>query len=168
MTQPNAYTGFWTGHEQKAAYVAEQWVGGASAGYIARALGTTRGTVMGKVRRMGLSGRQTSPGLQLRAPRQPRKPKVPRPPVKARVQRTPLPVPTEGLVRFIDHKGSFQCIAPMWPNDQAWKPDAVYSVMVCGRPVEDGKSYCAAHCAAFYLPEKKRERGGFVLFPRAA
>jgi hypothetical protein len=147
------------------AFLTRRWAEGASAEFIAREMGTTKGSIIGKVFRLRLAKRETSDKLRLRKGR-PKGP--PKSPVKARVQRTPLPVPTEGLVRFIDHKGSFQCIAPMWPNDQAWKPDAVYSVMVCGRPVEDGKSYCAAHCAAFYLPEKKRERGGFVLFPRAA
>jgi len=57
-----------------------------------------------------------------------------------------LPLPTEGLVRFIDYRLHSQCAYPCWPDNQAWKPSHVQTVMVCGRPVEgEGKSYCEAH-----------------------
>jgi hypothetical protein len=152
------------------AFLTRRWAEGASAEFIAREMGTTKGSIIGKVFRLRLAKRETSDKLRLRRSGNPKgRPKgPPKSPVKARVQRTPLPIPTTGLLRFVEPRNSFQCVFPMWPDNQAWKPSEVHSVMLCGRAVEKDKPYCAAHCSLAYVPEKKRERGGFVLFPRTA
>lgn len=64
---------FWTA--DKTADLEQRWNDGQSAGFIAEALGTTRGAIMGKVDRLGLSYRITTT-----IKRQPRKIADKRPP----------------------------------------------------------------------------------------
>src|SRR3990167_5203409 len=55
------------------------------------------------------------------------------------------PLPTEGLVRFLDSRRG-QCGFPYWDDTRNWKPDRVETVMVCGRPTGDvTATYCECH-----------------------
>ena len=139
-----AYPSSWT--DDRIEVLAKLWRDGRSASAIARALGgVTRNAVIGKVHRLGLSGRATParPGIG-RA----RTPKAGRP--AARLRRTPLlrpwpvvakPAPLEGTADMRS-VGRRDC---RWPIGDPKHP----GFALCGRRAVRG-AYCAAHGALAY------------------
>ena len=121
------------------------WLDGLSASQIAKQLGgVTRNAVIGKVHRLGLSGRR-APSAPARAPRV----AAPRMPRSARPARSPRPVrpalsvvapPSTpegpGLVDNLIHLVAHVC---KWPIGDPKRPDFSF----CGRRT-DGR-YCTAH-----------------------
>ena len=135
----------WT--DDRVEVLTKLWREGRSAAAIARDLGgVTRNAVLGKIHRLGLSGRAipARPGT-----RRPRPPKAERP---ARVRRPPVlqawpavvePVPMEGTADIVS-VGAHAC---RWPIGDPKAP----GFMLCGRRAERG-AYCAAHGAIAYRP----------------
>jgi GcrA cell cycle regulator len=128
------------------------WLGGLSASQVAKALGgVTRNAVIGKVHRLGLSGRAV-PSAPTRPaptsiPRSPRRVAAPR--VKPAVRLTLLAAPAEappegpGLVPSLTMLGAHAC---KWPIGD---PKAS-SFSFCGR-LANGP-YCPAHKAQAFRP----------------
>jgi GcrA cell cycle regulator len=134
-----SYPSSWT--DERVDVLTKLWRDGKSASAIARELGgVTRNAVIGKVHRLGLSGRATParPGSRrVRAPKAERPaPRLRRPPA---LRGSPIVVdagPLEGLSDIIS-VGPHQC---RWPIGD---PKAAGFVL-CGRRVARG-AYCAPH-----------------------
>jgi len=130
------------------------WREGLSASQIARNLGgVTRNAVIGKIHRLGLSGRATPHVPGARRPdagRGERRLRRPSPPPAVRTYResaavTPLtlPVPETGLATVLSVRYG-QCRWPMGdPLSDGFR--------LCGRGARRG-AYCAAHGALAYRP----------------
>ena len=157
----------WT--EERVGLLKKLWLEGLSASQIAKQLGgVTRNAVIGKVHRLGLSGRAT--------PSQPPRPafKPPRParPVSSsslaprRIATGPMAGPGGGHepqpqpVYYVEEPGSATVLtlgAHMckWPIGDPASDNFTF----CGRRIGDG-SYCVEHARVAYQPQQKGKRGG--------
>jgi GcrA cell cycle regulator len=162
----------WT--EERVQELKKLWAEGHSASQIAKKLGAvTRNAVIGKVHRLGLSGRATPSRPVKRPPQLARpKPQTQARPSSSPAMRAPLPVdaldpveevavpvsahvepqrlPNGDMVTVLTVKDSM-C---KWPiGDPA---DAAFGF--CGRASATGSPYCAEHAQVAFQPAKKRER----------
>jgi GcrA cell cycle regulator len=160
----------WT--EERVAELKKLWAEGHSASQIAKRLGSvTRNAVIGKVHRLGLSGRATPSRPVKRPPRlaRPKPQQVPRqaqtrganalavrpeaapqqaPEVETNVE--PQRLPNGDMVTVLTVKDTM-C---KWPiGDPA---DATFGF--CGHAAQEGAVYCAEHARVAFQPAKKRER----------
>jgi GcrA cell cycle regulator len=146
------------------------WQEGHSASQIAKQLGgVTRNAVIGKVHRLGLSGRA--------APSQPSRPlyKPARPPrsvnaaqpipsnmirrPEAPTQRQSLPVVSAPSVPFVEGPGTATVLTLgsrmcKWPIGDPTSDDFSF----CGRRANDGIPYCTEHARVAYQPSQKKKR----------
>ena len=123
------------------------WLNGLSASQIAKQLGgVTRNAVIGKVHRLGLSGR-AQPSRPARLPRSPRRAAPPPRPVArmAPPQTRPQPAPEgPGLVPSLAVLGAHAC---KWPIGDPKAADFSF----CGR-IASGGPYCPSHKASAFQP----------------
>ena len=125
------------------------WAEGLSASQIARALGdVTRNAVIGKVHRLGLSGRATTTRVD-----RPRTVAVRRPP------RPRLIVPQAETVEEAKlPTGEFATVMTVkegmckWPIGDPSSDEFHF----CGNPTSGGLPYCAAHARMAYQPSQSR------------
>ena len=147
----------WT--DERVAILKKLWLEGLSASQIAKQLGgVTRNAVIGKVHRLGLSGRAT--------PSQPQRPvfKAPRPsrPVSTpsmAPRRIAPSAPEPSPVYYAEEPGSATVLtlgAHMckWPIGDPASDNFTF----CGRRIGEG-SYCVEHARVAYQPQQKRGRG---------
>lgn len=147
------------------------WADGLSASQIAAELGfVTRGGVIGKVHRIGLSGRAKSPSST--SPR-PRKARASGLTVRmgggrasfnpAHGAATPEPAPDrtmlaahEAAIPFAQRKTLVQLAdtSCRWPVGDPQAPDFFF----CGGDSEVDHQYCAFHCRIAYQPARDRRR----------
>jgi len=151
----------WT--EDRVEILTKLWAEGLSASQIAKKLGgVTRNAVIGKVHRLGLSGRATpsrprkatskSSTPRARKTSAPSAPRTPRPIVAAA---TPPPPPLEAkplptgeyatILTIRDH----MC---KWPIGDPSSSEFRF----CGRRVKESEPYCEAHCSVAYQPSRRR------------
>jgi GcrA cell cycle regulator len=154
----------WT--DERVELLKKLWADGLSASQIAKQLGgVTRNAVIGKVHRLGLSGR-AAPSQPARpafkAPRAPRA-AVAAPAAPRRIE-APAPVPVAAMptppVVYKEEPGSATVLtlgAHMckWPIGDP----ASDSFSFCGRRSSDGP-YCSDHARVAYQPQQKRVRSG--------
>jgi hypothetical protein len=153
----NSRTHDWT--KKRIALLSEMWMSGYSSGECARRLGVSRNAAIGKLRRLGLLGRERPqlPTMRLRLPparrvllkntsnfeqpkKTPQKPKKrqnqrPLPPPEPYQAPPPPPVPPIGSYRLLDLRHN-SC---RWPEGDG--PIFVF----CGRPQASRSSYCEEH-----------------------
>ena len=151
----------WT--DERVATLKKLWLDGLSASQIAKQLGgVTRNAVIGKVHRLGLSGRA--------APSQPARPafKAPRParvaaPAPAPVVRRAVDVPVAPTLPSVLRQetpgsatvltlGAHMC---KWPIGDP----ATEGFTFCGKGAHDGP-YCDAHAQIAYQPQQARKKSG--------
>jgi GcrA cell cycle regulator len=167
----------WT--DERVETLKKLWQDGHSASQIAKQLGgVTRNAVIGKVHRLGLSGRAapSSPARPMYkpAPRPTRTaapaahvPSQPAPSHAAPVRRDPIvaarPVVSQPIVPYVESPGTATVLtlgAKMckWPIGDP----ASDGFSFCGRRSDDGTPYCVEHARVAYQPSqktKKRETG---------
>jgi len=152
----------WT--DERVSTLKKLWLEGLSASQIAKQLGgVTRNAVIGKVHRLGLSGRA--------APSQPTRPafkpqRVARPAISApqpiRRAVAVAPQPPEPVVRRVEEPGSATVLtlgAHMckWPIGDP----STEGFSFCGRRTGEDGPYCNEHARVAYQPAvKKSGRGG--------
>jgi len=135
------------------------WAEGLSASQIAQKLGgVTRNAVIGKVHRLGLSGRAT-PSRPVRRAMKAARPKRVAPkaitPTAKPAAPPPAPIEPEKLP-----SGEYATVLTLsnhickWPIGDPDDPDFRF----CGRKTEDGAPYCEGHKQLAYQPQKKRQR----------
>ncbi len=139
----------WT--EERVAQLTKLWSEGLSASQIARALGdVTRNAVIGKVHRLGLSGRTKT----IRSDR---------PRVSRKRKRSPIPLITipETVEPAVLPDGSHVTVATLndtmcrWPYGDPTSPGFHF----CGRKVGENGPYCEAHAQVAYQPSSRRYGG---------
>ena len=150
----------WT--EERVETLKTLWLDGLSASQIAKQLGgVTRNAVIGKVHRLGLSGRATpsQPSAALRPARAPR-PLAPmvqrRTPVVTEPRRQP---PTVPAIDRIEERGGATVLtlgAHMckWPIGDPSSSEFTF----CGRRSQDERPYCIEHARLAYQPTQSGKR----------
>lgn len=158
----------WT--EDRVEVLKKLWAEGHSASQIAKQLGgVTRNAVIGKVHRLGLSGRATPSRPVKRPPRLARpKPKVlpdgtVKVPASAKADQL-RPGEKNAMLAALPplelEDGSAATILTIrdsmckWPIGDPADPNFAF----CGRKCAEGGPYCAEHAAVAFQPPKKRER----------
>ncbi len=151
----------WT--EERVEELKKLWSEGHSASQIAARMGgVTRNAVIGKVHRLGLSGRaapakpkavtvEREPVVQAAAPSQPAPEREPAP-VRSVLRDLP-PISDINAGRLtVSNIGSSDC---KWPIGDPASDDFHF----CGQPSTGGKPYCAYHAQLAFQPSThKRER----------
>jgi len=152
----------WT--DERVELLKKLWAEGLSASQIAAELGgITRNAVVGKVHRLGLSGRAKSPSTASPRPRKPRAERMIRVSQPAIAGNTALAyeydlepepelleIPAEQrktLLQLNEHT----C---RWPVGEPGKDDFFF----CGGDTANELPYCAYHCRVAYQPAAERQR----------
>ena len=151
--------------------LARLWAEGLSASQIAAQLGggVTRNAVIGKVHRLGLSGRAKSGQSAAQRPAKPRAPASPPPAAEwtrstpqspagqeasrsavERVREQDIAIPVSARVSILDLRDSM-C---RWPLGDPTSPDFGF----CGGKAATGLPYCSAHCRIAFQPVAERKR----------
>lgn len=136
----------WT--EERVEQLKKLWAEGLSASQIARTMGdVTRNAVIGKVHRLGLSGRATTN----RADR-PRRATIPKPMPK------PVVAEPEAVVEATLENGDFATVMTLsstmcrWPIGDPGSNEFHF----CGNKTEAASPYCEAHVRMAYQPSQNR------------
>ncbi len=148
----------WT--EDRVARCKALWAEGLSASRIAKELGgITRNSVIGKVHRLGLSGRGKSPssprprwkqvGKRVKLVLEPRQPAAPSKP-----QPQPIPEIVDGVIPKGQRRTLFELTNDTcrWPIGTPGMPDFYF----CGGQSVDGCPYCSYHLRVAYQPPAAR------------
>jgi len=148
----------WT--EDRVEILSKLWAEGLSASQIAKQLGgVTRNAVIGKVHRLGLSGRAKPSRPVKRAPRAttPRartaKPAVPRMPRRVAPAPTPIPLEAKQLP-----DGKYATILTITEHMCKWPigDPSTSDFRFCGRGTDKSEPYCKAHAQLAYQPARRR------------
>lgn len=137
----------WT--EERVEKLKQLWAEGLSASQIARTLGeVTRNAVIGKVHRLGLSGRATTSRIDRPRPVAVRRPTRPRlvVPETASVEEARLPTGEFATVMTV-REGMCK-----WPIGDPSSDEFHF----CGNSVNTGLPYCTAHARMAYQPAQSR------------
>ena len=154
----------WT--DERVELLKKLWTDGLSASQIAAELGgITRNAVIGKVHRLGLSGRAKSPSSAAPRPRKPRAPgmmRLARPTMRGNTALAPMyeqdVEPEPELVENIIPIGQRCTLLELneekchWPVGDPGQPDFYF----CGGKTNTGTPYCGYHGRVAYQPPAAR------------
>ncbi len=148
----------WT--DERVAILTKLWADNLSASQVAKILGgVTRNAVIGKVHRLGLSGRVRAAKPAKRAPRQTTAkartttPSAPRLPRRVTLPSAPVPMEAKKLP-----SGEFATIMTITDHMCKWPlgDPATPNFRFCGRGTDKGVPYCTAHSQVAYQPARRR------------
>jgi GcrA cell cycle regulator len=157
----------WT--DERVELLKKLWADGLSASQIAAELGgITRNAVIGKVHRLGLSGRAKSPSSAAPRPRKPRSPshmlRVSRPSMRGNTalahvyeyEMDPEPEPIENIIPIGQRRTLLELTEATcrWPIGDPGSPEFFF----CGGNTATGLPYCAYHSRVAYQPVNDRRR----------
>ena len=153
----------WT--DERVELLKKLWTDGLSASQIAGELGgITRNAVIGKVHRLGLSGRAKSPSSGTPRPRKPRSPshllRISRPSVRGNTalahayEYEPEPEPIENIVPIGQRRTLLELTEDTcrWPIGDPGTSEFFF----CGGHTATGLPYCAYHSRVAYQPVDRR------------
>jgi len=150
----------WT--DERVETLKKLWLDGLSASQIAKQLGgVTRNAVIGKVHRLGLSGRAAPSHPSRPAFKAPRAPRpvthaAPRPrAMEPRLHHAPAPKPAP----FVELPGTATVLTLgrhmcKWPTGDPSSDDFTF----CGRRAVDEQPYCADHARVAYQPPQGKKK----------
>jgi GcrA cell cycle regulator len=159
----------WT--DERVELLKKLWQDGLSASQIAKQLGgVTRNAVIGKVHRLGLSGRATPSKPQrtvFKAPRAPRPvsaPSVPRriaEPVSSQAQTAP--------VRYVDEEPGMATVLTLGAHMCKWPigDPSLDSFTFCGRRTDEVGPYCVQHAQVAYQPAQAKKKSSAAELARS-
>ena len=156
----------WT--DERVELLKKLWTDGLSASQIAAELGgITRNAVIGKVHRLGLSGRAKSPTSAAPRPRKPRAPgmmRLSRPSMRGNTALAPMYEadlePEPELIENIIPIGQRRTLLELnedtcrWPIGDPASPEFFF----CGGKPLTGLPYCSYHSRVAYQPANERRR----------
>ena len=163
----------WTWTDERVELLKKLWSDGLSASQIAAEFGgITRNAVIGKVHRLGLSGRAKAPSSSAPRPRKPRPPahfmRPPRPVTRGNTalatrplhELDPEPEPMPEMADNVIPLGQRVSILQLteatchWPCGDPGSPDFFF----CGGKAIEGSPYCGYHWRRAYQPLHDRRR----------
>ncbi len=148
----------WT--DDRVETLSKLWADGLSASQIAKILGeVTRNAVIGKVHRLGLSGRVKTSKPTKRAPRtttakaRTTTPSAPRMPRRTAIIPSPVPIEAKKLP-----SGEFATIMTITDHMCKWPlgDPSTSDFRFCGRGADKDAPYCKAHSQVAYQPARRR------------
>jgi GcrA cell cycle regulator len=151
------------------------WLDGLSASQIAKQLGgVTRNAVIGKVHRLGLSGRATPSQPSPVAFKPPRtRPAAPAPVVHRRAAPQPAleesrAAPEVRLTPLIEEPGAATVLTLgrhmcKWPIGDPSSSEFTF----CGRRAADERPYCVEHAKLAYQPQQTKKKAGSTELARS-
>ena len=146
------------------------WQDGLSASQIAKQLGgVTRNAVIGKVHRLGLSGRATPSKPQrtvFKAPRPARQvaqPSAPRRIAEPVAHAAPTPV------RYVDEKPGTATVLTLGAHMCKWPigDPSLDNFTFCGRRSEENGPYCHEHATVAYQPAQTKKKSSAAELARS-
>lgn len=156
--------------EERVEILKKLWIDGLSASQIAAKLGDniTRNAVIGKVHRLGLSGRGSPTRVSRPRTRRPRQPSAPRrvatsgnaalkPQPALVTRREPAPEPIHLVdIPKSERIGILELTEKTcrWPHGDPESEDFFF----CGQTPSDGTPYCEYHASIAYQPANERRR----------
>ncbi len=153
----------WT--DERVELLKKLWLDGLSASQIAKQLGgVTRNAVIGKVHRLGLSGR-AAPSQPTRptfkAPRAPRPAPAPQP-RRVEAHASHAPAPAQPQTPFIAEEPGSATVLTLGAHMCKWPigDPATDDFSFCGRRSETDGPYCPSHARVAYQPQQARKRSG--------
>jgi len=160
-----------TWNDERVELLKKLWTDGLSASQIASELGgITRNAVIGKVHRLGLSGRAKTPASAVPRPRKPRAPahmmRVTRPAMRGNTALAPVhsyeleAEPEPQLVENIVPMGQRCTLLELSEDKCRWPigDPGSQEFFFCGGKAADGVPYCAYHSRLAYQPVNDRRR----------
>ena len=162
----------WT--DERVELLKKLWLEGLSASQIAKQLGgVTRNAVIGKVHRLGLSGRATPsqpsrPAFRAARPARPaissstahRRAEAPRPDADTRVALRPTPYIEEPGTATVLTLGAHMC---KWPIGDP----ATAEFTFCGRRSSEEGPYCIEHARLAYQPAQTKKKSSATELARS-
>jgi GcrA cell cycle regulator len=154
----------WT--DERVELLKKLWADGLSASQIAGELGgITRNAVIGKVHRLGLSGRAKNPSSSAPRPRKARSPsmmRISRPSVRGNTalaydyDAEPEPEIIEATIPLEQRRTLVQLTEATcrWPVGDPGSPDFFF----CGGEAKEDGPYCTHHARVAYQPANERRR----------
>lgn len=153
----------WT--DERVELLKKLWQDGLSASQIAKQLGgVTRNAVIGKVHRLGLSGRATpsKPARNVyKAPRPARPAQAPSAPRRMAEPLSSASAPTQAPVRYVDEAPGSATVLTLGAHMCKWPigDPAMDNFTFCGRRSGEGP-YCHEHSRIAYQPAQTKKRSG--------
>jgi GcrA cell cycle regulator len=159
----------WT--DERVSTLKKLWLEGLSASQIAKQLGgVTRNAVIGKVHRLGLSGRAApsqpvraaaAPAYKAPRPARPAAVAAPAAPRRLTEQAVPVAITAPTHVYRVEEPGSATVLtlgAHMckWPIGDPSNEGFTF----CGRRSSEGIPYCNEHAAVAYQPQQAKKKAG--------
>ena len=155
----------WT--DERVELLKKLWLDGLSASQIAKQLGgVTRNAVIGKVHRLGLSGRAapSQPSRPVfKAPRAPRPAAAPAPRrIEGHAPRSHGPTPAEPRQVYYPEEPGSATVLTLGAHMCKWPigDPATDNFTFCGRRADQDGPYCAEHARVAYQPQQQRKRSG--------
>ena len=157
----------WT--DERVELLKKLWQDGLSASQIAKQLGgVTRNAVIGKVHRLGLSGRATPSKPQRTVFKAPR-PARPVTPAITAPRRIAEAVPQQSApVRYIDERPGTATVLTLGAHMCKWPigDPSLDSFTFCGRRSDEGP-YCDEHASVAYQPVQSKKKSGAAELARS-
>ncbi|HEY3696148.1 GcrA family cell cycle regulator [Phenylobacterium sp.] len=152
----------WT--DERVEMLKRLWLDGLSASQIAKQLGgVTRNAVIGKVHRLGLSGRATpsKPARPAFKPPRPARPAAAAPSAPRRIAEPMAAVPEAPPVRYVDEAPGSATVLTLGAHMCKWPigDPSLETFTFCGRRASDGP-YCNEHARVAYQPVQTKKRSG--------